>query len=241
MTIARRIIRIISDLIDKALLIFFILIFLIGGYALLDTYLLYLDATDESLLKYKPEYTGSEEDVAPIEDMVAWITIDGTQIDYPVMQGVTNDEYINKNPYGEYSLSGSIFLDSRNKADFSDTYNMIYGHHMEYGAMFGALDQYSDEDYFEQHKTGKLIVKDKTYRIDFFAFLIASAEEEAVFEIDDAEASIRYFQQNHLIYKEPVNRHMIALSTCKTPESIERTILVGCLTEEREQDHAENQ
>lgn len=43
--------------------------------------------------------------------MVAWLTIDDTKIDYPVMQGKDNTEYLNKDPYGDYALAGSIFLD----------------------------------------------------------------------------------------------------------------------------------
>ncbi|MBR1845920.1 MAG: class B sortase, partial [Oscillospiraceae bacterium] len=63
------------------------------------------------------------------------------------MQGETNGKYLNTDPYGEYSLSGSIFLDSRNAGDFSDSYSLVYGHHMADGMMFGALDAFFDEGY----------------------------------------------------------------------------------------------
>ena len=79
--------------------------------------------------------------------MVGWIVVDDTNIDYPVMQGYDNSQYLNLDPYGEYSLSGSIFLDSRNSSDFTDPYSIIYGHHMEYGKMFGAIDDYLDDQY----------------------------------------------------------------------------------------------
>ena len=53
------------------------------------------------------------------KDVAGWITIDDTHIDYPVVQGKDDMEYINKDVYGEFSLSGSIFLSCMNKKDFS--------------------------------------------------------------------------------------------------------------------------
>ena len=103
--------------VDTALLIFFLLFMLIGGYGVYDSYLVYQNANDTSILKYKP--TGDtlpEEKIS--ENMIAWLTMDDTSIDYPVMQGRTNNEYLNLNPYGEYALSGSIFLDSNNSKMF---------------------------------------------------------------------------------------------------------------------------
>jgi SrtB family sortase len=65
-------------------------------------------------------------------DLVGFLTVEGTNIDYPVMQGIDNSHYLNTDPFGAYSLSGSIFLDSRSSPDFSDEYSVIYGHHMDY-------------------------------------------------------------------------------------------------------------
>ena len=117
-----------------------LLLFLICLYAMIDAAMVYNGANDSEIMKYKPAAGNTEELRELSEDAVAWITVDGTRIDYPVMQGKTNSEYLNKDPYGEFSLSGSIFLDNRNNKTFSDPYSLIYGHHMEYGAMFGALD-----------------------------------------------------------------------------------------------------
>ena len=141
----RRVVIALDWMLDTALLVLFILLFLIGGYTMYDTWFVYEHAQDTSILAYKPQSGTAAEEVAPIsEDAVAWLTIDDTNIDYPVMQGVDNNEYLNKDPYGNYSLSGSIFLDSRNASDFSDPYSLIYGHHMEHGVMFGALDKFLD-------------------------------------------------------------------------------------------------
>ena len=141
------------------MLVLFVLALLVVAYGLYDAWYVYNKANDDSYLRYKPVPGESMAEDMPItDDMVAWITIDDTNIDYPVMQGDNNMEYLNINPYGEYSLSGSIFLDSRNAEDFSDDYSILYGHHMEHGAMFGALDDFYDNDYLRNHSTGTLIV-----------------------------------------------------------------------------------
>ena len=87
-----------------------LLLFLICLYAMIDAAMVYNGANDSKIMKYKPTAGNTEELRELSEDAVAWITIDGTRIDYPVMQGKTNAEYLNKDPYGEFSLSGSIFL-----------------------------------------------------------------------------------------------------------------------------------
>ena len=84
------------------------------------------------LLKLKPtldEDTGpSFEELLKLNpDVCAWLTLDGTEVDYPILQGEDNYEYLNKNVYGEFALSGSLYLDSNNSRDFTDKYSLIYG------------------------------------------------------------------------------------------------------------------
>ena len=139
---------------DKTLDMFIIgictLLLFIGIYSMLDNIWLYNNATDKSLFDYKPELNMPLPEEKKIsENQIGWLEIYDTGIDYPVMQGEDNMKYINTDPYGDFSLSGSIFLDSRNDPDLLDTYSIIYGHHMEKNVMFGALDQYiADDDFF---------------------------------------------------------------------------------------------
>ena len=118
-----KLIRFINYLIDKTLFLICLVFFLLGSYGLYDSYMVYQHTTDNSILKYKPGYETDDADNKEIkENMVAWLTLDDTGVDYPVMQGDDNTEYLNKDPYGDYSLAGSIFLDSRNDPDFKDLY-----------------------------------------------------------------------------------------------------------------------
>ena len=212
-----------------------LILFLICLYAMIDAYNVYVGASDTGILKYKP-VAGNTEILRELSgDAVAWLTVDDTRIDYPVMQGETNSEYLNKDPYGEFSLSGSIFLDSRNEKMFSDPYSLIYGHHMEYGAMFGSLDGYADREYFDAHKTGTLtVIKGAEYKITFFASCKAQATEKIIFDPPESDnlSLLEYLNKHSLVYyPQEVNAgsRLIALSTCQSAESNERMIVFGTL------------
>ena len=121
-----------------------LVMFLYGGYSLWDTARIYGNAAvGEELLKYKPtsetegEHLSLQELALINPDTRGWLTIPDTHIDDPVLQGNDDMEYINKDVFGEFSLSGSLFLSCRNSSDFSDGYSLIYGHHMDHGGMFG--------------------------------------------------------------------------------------------------------
>ena len=211
------------------------LLFLICLYAMIDAYNVYVGANDSGILKYKPESGNTEKLRELSDDAVAWLTVDDTRIDYPVMQGKTNDDYLNKDPYGEFSLSGSIFLDSRNDKTFSDPYSLIYGHHMEYGAMFGSLDEYAGKEFFDAHKTGTLtVIKGAEYKITFFAACKAQATEKVIFDPTESnnQALLAYLKKHAIIYDPrgvSAGSKLIALSTCQSAESYERMIVFGTL------------
>ena len=212
-----------------------LILFLICLYAMIDAYNVYVGASDTGILKYKP-VAGNTEILRELsEDAVAWLTVDNTKIDYPVMQGENNTEYLNKAPGGEFSLSGSIFLDSRNDKTFGDEYSLIYGHHMEYGAMFGALDEYADQAFFDAHKTGTLtVIKGAEYKITFFASCKAQATEKVIFDPPESDnlSLLEYLGKHSLVYypqEVDASSKLIALSTCQSAESNERMIVFGTL------------
>ena len=133
---------------------------LFSGYALWSNNSVFRSAEDvfNDLLLLKPEVAGGDspvlgeglDELRQINpDIRAWLTVDNTGIDYPVVQGADNLYYMSRDVFGESSLAGSIFLDSRNSPDLSDRYFIIYGHHMEKGLMFGDLDKFLDPAFFE--------------------------------------------------------------------------------------------
>lgn len=235
-TFGKKIIKMIDGLIDKSVFLVCLVMFMLGSYGLYDSYMVYQQATDNSILKYKPGYETEDATDKEIKgNMVAWLTIDDTKIDYPVMQGKDNNEYLNKDPFGDYSLSGSIFLDSRNNPNFDDYYSLIYGHHMEQGMMFGALDKFLDEDYFNSHRSGTLTVGDKTYKIRIFAVLECEATEQSIFAPNETDNTLDYVKQHALFLDDsalPVeNEKLLGMSTCKYPDTVERTLIFGAMQE----------
>ena len=162
--------------------------------------------------------------------MVGWLTVDGTSIDYPVMQGGNNLTFLNRNPYGEFSLSGSIFLDSRNSPDFSDEYSIIYGHHMAYGKLFGALDAFLDETYASSHRSGTLLIGrdgQKKRRLTVFAVLRSDVHNEDLFSVEHPEKAMAYITSHAEIKLGQPGEKVAVLSTCDG-ENDSMRILVVC-------------
>ncbi len=211
------------------------LIMLIGAWQMYDNYYIFDHALDDSILRFKPDPTdpAAAADSPITGEMVGWLTVDNTGIDYPVMQGKDNSAFLNKDPYGNYSLSGSIFLDSRCSPDFKDDYSIVYGHHMDYGVMFGALDDFLKEDYLKAHTTGKLMAgrnSEKIYDLEVFASMKVNAAEKIVFDI--SESDIRQFiHENAAVLTREDRYPVLALSTCAEADSADR-IVVFCYLKE---------
>lgn len=85
-------------------------------------------------------------------DIYSWIYIPDTNINYPVLQSGTDDNfYLNHNVYKSYSFPGAIYTQSCNKKDWSDRVTVLYGHNMASGAMFANLHRFADKSFFDSH------------------------------------------------------------------------------------------
>ena len=224
--------RKLNEVYGRLVILAFAFVMVIGIWQVYDNYWLFNHTIDDSILKYKPDpSTPVYEGDPPItKEMVGWITIDDTNIDYPVMQGDDNVYFLNIDPFGEYSLSGSIFLDSRSSSDFSDRYSLIYGHHMDYGAMFGALDDFLDKSYLEKHITGTLMVgrnAEKIYDLEVFASMVVSAKEGVVFDLQEDRIEEFIHKNARVLVNESSGEDILALSTCADANTFDR-IVVFC-------------
>ena len=210
-----------------------LLFLFLGTYAVIDTIHLYTDAEDSSVLKFLPDTEEQAETMyEELKGSVSWLYIEDTGIDDPVMQGNDNMEYLNRNPYGEFSLSGSLFLDSRNSPDFSDPYSLIYGHHMEYGMMFGALDSFLDEHFFLTHTSGTLYIRDRVCPLEIFAVAECQATDAIVFTPGEGEGLEEYIRTHSLHYRQCPGGRILGMSTCKYPQTDERTIVYAYIRDE---------
>lgn len=162
-------------------------------------------------------------------DIVGWIEVEGTGIDYPIMQSTDNDYYLNHNFYGNSDNNGSIFMDYRNVDDY-DTNLLLYGHNMKNGSMFGELTNYKQKEYYEQHKkiTVNTLNDRYTYRIIAVCLGEVAKKKENTFRYynftnADTSAVLDSFFVNikaHSIYTVDYNLektdHFLTLSTCNS-------------------------
>ena len=155
-------------------------------------------------------------------DVVGWIYQKDTIINYPIMRGSDNDQYLHSDINKKYSVSGSIFMDYRNSGDFSDFNTIVYGHHMHDGSMFKSLRGYTKEtDYYKDHKTFELITPDKKYHLQIVSAFITPATSEAYTysfnNIADKQAFLNYAVKNSKIstgVTATTDDKIITLSTC---------------------------
>jgi len=171
-------------------------------------------------------------------DIVAWIQLPGTIIDYPVVQGNDNDYFLSRLPDGTKHKMGSIFLDYQNTADFSDNSILIYGHDMKSGDMFGSLKNYTSQEFYENHPHLYIYTPEKDYDIKLLAgYIIDSSIETPPMGFQDKEAFEGYisdikarsiFNSETTVSAED---KLVFLCTCTSGSRNDRLIVVGKMLE----------
>ncbi len=210
------------------------------------------EAADSGSNGVKINYTTEEEKELVVLDqykklysqnksLIGWLKIDDTNIDYPVMQTVNNEYYLDHNYTQEYDKNGSIFLDK--DCDITDpgTNMIIYGHHMKSGKMFGKLDLYSSKDYYEKHKYIQFdtIYEEGTYQVMYVFRSRIYNEDEIVFKYyqffeastpEEFDATMQEMA-NISLYDTGVTANygdrLITLSTCDHAEEDGRFVVVA--------------
>lgn len=218
------------------------ILLLYSGLGLWDTYSVYRGAENSELIyKYKPSGEGANPSPKELQklnpDVCAWLTVDNTKIDYPIVQGKTNMEYINKAVDGSFSLSGSLFLDYRNERNFHDFYSLIYGHHMAGNVMFGILPSFQKKEFFESHTSATLFLPDSTKKIEIFACVYTDAYDSIVFnpKCNDADARTKVLnriREKAVRYRDTELKdgdRIVGFSTCYNTTTNGRIIVFGRL------------
>lgn len=106
------------------------------------------------------------------EDIVGWVYMPGTSIDYPIVQGTDDEEYLQKDFTGDSGglvHKGTIFLSATNDADFSDDNNFIYGHNMNDETMFAHILAMANQSEFDAARTFYILTPTQNYRCQTFA------------------------------------------------------------------------
>lgn len=231
---SQRAARAVDHVVTWVIAIVLVLMAGLAGYSLWDSYNV-LEGTD--LSQYKPGGPGFAELLAMNPDVCAWLTVDNTNIDYPVVQGSDDFEYLDKDATGADSPSGALFLDSACSRDFTEPYEVIMGHHMDAGKMFGDLDKFLDQDFFDANSSATLYLPNETLDLEVDAVLTADAYDGVLFSTP-ADASrlpqlIQKIQTTAIHYRDgsitPTDQ-VIALSTCSSDSTDARTIVLCKVT-----------
>lgn len=238
--VSRRILKIANSIISFIVILSLCAGGIFAAYALWDNHRVYSAAEDVQADMLKLKGVSFEELMAINKDVCAWVTLDHTNIDCPVLQGKTNLTYINTDVYGEFALAGSIFLDSRNNRDFTDTYSLLYGHHMANGSMFGDLDLYKEKAFFDKNKTGMLRVPDGAYKLEIIACIVAKSSDSYIYEPQQWRAEnigrlLSYTEQKAMYTHKDVleelrskkNPKILSLTTCSSEFTDARTIVLA--------------
>jgi len=168
----------------------------------------------------------------------AWIKLEGTLIDYPIMQWTDNYYFLGRLPDGTIHRSGSIFLDFRNNADFSDKHSLIYGHESRTEDMFGALKNYRRQAFYDENPVIHIYTPERDYELVLFAaYLVDSGVEVPPLRFNDEssfEAYINDLKRRSLfrsnVEVSPDDR-IVSLCTCAYDYTNARLIIVGKLVE----------
>lgn len=183
-------------------------------------------------------------------DVCAWITVPGTQVDYPVLQNASSqdlhDTYYLEHTFERASgLPGAIYIEPCNAGDFTDLNTVIYGHNMKNGSMFGSLHEFEDNEFFDEHEYVYLVTPEKilVYRI-FAAVIYSDRHLTGTFDFTTAEGCQVFLDElagNRDMrdqFREDMEvtagERMVTLSTCVKGEDDRRLLIGAVLTDEYE-------
>lgn len=171
-------------------------------------------------------------------DVVGWIRIEDTVIDYPIVLGEDNDFYLEHLPDGTSNKAGSIMMDQANSGKFLEAVNILHGHHMRNDTMFGRLDDYAKEKFYQAHAVIQLFTPAGDYDVAVFAACTVNGytfgyptffEDEAAFMqfIRKAVSATPYETEIEVEYGDRI----LLLSTCAYSYSGARYVVMGKILE----------
>ena len=170
-------------------------------------------------------------------DIVGWITINNTKVDYPILHGDDNEFYLTHNYKKEENLAGSIFMDFRNDKLWYNKHTILYGHRMKDGTMFSQIKKYEDQSFYDANPTFQYETITDRYEVKVFAAYVTTTdfyyiktdfEETSDFMELVKEMKEKSEIQTNLDVQE--DDRIITLSTCDYIYDEGRFVVHGILT-----------
>lgn len=154
-------------------------------------------------------------------DVIGWIRIPETRIDYPILQGEDNDYYLNHTWQNNRNIAGSIFMEQMCTPDFTDYNTILYGHNMQNGSMFAGILKYQKVNYYKTHPYIYLVTDEGVFRYEVFAAYRAALDSRAYSLSIQEDASKERFLNAALESDEtdnpitpPITDRILTLSSC---------------------------
>lgn len=127
------------------------------------------------------------------EDVVGWVRVPGTNVDYPVVQARNNQFYLRRDLKKEYAIRGSIFMDYTSSGTADKFQTIIYGHNMKDGSMFGALKKFKKKDFFDENLTIEYDFPEGTTEWEIFSVYIYKLGDNSFeFELENEKEFKEY-------------------------------------------------
>lgn len=174
-------------------------------------------------------------------DVVGWIRFDEpSEINYPVVQGRDNEEYLKRTFEANTNKLGTLFVDVNNPGDFSGRNTFIYGHNMKNGSMFAQLLKYKDDSFYKEHPYFYIYTPDgkvRTYEI-FSAGVVKDTSDSYIMDYADDAAFQTYIDYIKQQSAYPTSTEVttaskiVSLSTCTNVRDDERFLVHGVMIKE---------
>ena len=172
-------------------------------------------------------------------DVIGWITVPGTHVDYPLVQGADNDFYLDNTWKKEPNKGGAIFMEAQNSADMTDFNTIIYGHNMNDNSMFSDLEKYSRTGNADMGPTVYILLDNGVYRYDVFASYKANVKSIIYgmkVQTDKKRNEMIDFCLNYNEIRTDIkptpDDRLLTLSTCAGFGQTARWVVVGVYNEE---------
>ncbi|MDL0366052.1 sortase SrtB, partial [Clostridioides difficile] len=168
-------------------------------------------------------------------DFKFWLSVENTNINYPVVQSKDNSYYLDKDFYKKDSISGTLFMDYRNKS-IDDKNIIIYGHNMKNKTMFNNLNKFKDADFFKKNNKIKITLNGKEFLYDVFSAYIVESDYDYLKTNFNNESDYQNYINDitsKSLYKSPIkvnsNDKIVTLSTCTYEFDDARMVIHGRL------------
>ncbi len=164
-------------------------------------------------------------------DVVGWIYCPDTPINYPVVKGKDNNQYLRADLKGKYLISGTLFADYRNGEFGKDANYIVYGHNMKNGTMFGTLMKYKEQAYYDAHPILYFLTPEGDYIIELCAGAVVKRNSD-LYQPTPKQATIEEIIAKSTFEATAVlneGENIITLSTCSYEFNHARYVLIGKL------------